>query len=67
MKFIVEKTKPGMFENEYKVRLAIKEKTKTRLRTAALGLSILGPAAYFVMNGPSSSKNENDPETPETN
>jgi hypothetical protein len=67
MKFVVTKTKSGMFENEYQVRLSIKEKTKTRLRIAVLGASILAPAAYFVANGQASPTNETDPETPASN
>lgn len=61
MKFVVKKTKPGFFEDEYDVQL--EAKTKKRLQIAVLGLAILAPAAYVVSKGPASPETENDPET----
>lgn len=65
MKIVVEKTKPGMFENEY--RITLPEKTKEKLRKVALFTAIFGPATYFVLGGPlPSKKTTNDPETTES-
>lgn len=62
MHFVVRKTKPGFFEDEYEVTLT--EKVKNRARVALLFASIAGPTAYFLFADRSPSDKTEPSETP---
>lgn len=63
MKFVVERTKSTVFEDEY--RISLPDKTKDKLKKLAGGLIVAGGAAAVIVHL-TSDKTENDPESTES-